>query len=182
MSPSAPSPRGLVEAQCQGGDPVFLLGQRLAHAGRNPVDRIDHTGDIGERGDRIVGGGADGIDFRLDILRRPCGLAGELLDLVGDDREAPLPASPARAASIVALSASRFVRSATARIASSMPSIRSAEPESRVITASAAARPAPAPPSLTASVRAASVPREARELASSSRWSRAAARASSTAW
>jgi hypothetical protein len=67
-----------------------------------------------------VRGGLDRLDLAADFLGRAAGLAGQRLDLRGDDGKAlaltseattakPLPASPARAASIVAFSASRLV-------------------------------------------------------------------------
>jgi hypothetical protein len=50
----------------------------------------------------------DGCDALRDLGRGAAGLAGQVLDLVGDHGEAA-PSSPARAASMVAFSASRLV-------------------------------------------------------------------------
>ena len=62
-------------------------------------------------GDGLAGFALDRADQAGDLLGRALGLLGELADLLGDHGE-PLPCSPARAASIAALSASRLVCSA----------------------------------------------------------------------
>ena len=71
-------------------------------------------------------------DLRADLVGRLRGLGGELLDL-GATTAKPRPASPARAASMVALSASRLVCSAIAVISFTTSPMRPAACDSSLM-------------------------------------------------
>ena len=75
----------------------------------------DRAGDALDGADRILRRGLHPGDLRADLLGRLAGLGGERLDLEATTAK-PRPASPARAASMVALRASRLVCSAIAVI------------------------------------------------------------------
>ena len=83
------------------------------------------------------------VDHVGDLVGRVRGGAGECLDLLGDDRRSRGPGVPARAASMVALRASRWVCSATPRMTVTVSPICSDESRSAASTTSArSARPA----------------------------------------
>ena len=101
-----------------------LLADRRADG---PEDRLHALNDIHDPFHCRHGGTgavAQARDARTDVVCRIAGLDGEGFDLGRDDREAP-PAVPARAASMVALRARRFVCRATAEIVSMIPTISS---------------------------------------------------------
>ena len=101
-----------------------LLADRRADG---PEDRLHALNDIHDPFHCRHGGTgavAQARDARTDVVCRIAGLDGEGFDLGRDDREA-LPAVPARAASMVALRARRFVCRATAEIVSMIPTISS---------------------------------------------------------
>ena len=72
------------------------------------VDVGNRFSDFFNRADGVVGFGLDRSDLLGDILGRLGGLVGKVLTSLATTAK-PLPASPARAASMVALSARRLV-------------------------------------------------------------------------
>ena len=88
-----------------------LLLHRRGDGGLELVDLADDLADLGDRGHRALGVGLDGRHSTGDVLGRLGGLLSQVLDLAATTAK-PLPASPARAASMVALRASRLVCSA----------------------------------------------------------------------
>src|SRR6185503_18040632 len=89
-----------------GGGPLFGDGRRNRAA--DIADLADDALDRGDRLDRTVGGALHAGDLRADLLGGAAGLAGQRLHLAATTAK-PRPASPARAASMVALSARRLV-------------------------------------------------------------------------
>jgi len=104
-----------------GGGRALLLDRR-ADRGGDLADLLDGRGDAVDRLDRLLGGALDLRDAGADLLGGVRGLACQALDLRRTTAK-PLPASPARAASMVALSASRLVCSAMLEISSATCSI-----------------------------------------------------------
>jgi hypothetical protein len=85
-----------------------LLLDRGRNRGCDRIDLDNGFADLSDPPGRFLGGGLDRGDLVRDLVGRPGGLGGEALDPEATTAK-PLPASPARAASIVALRASRFV-------------------------------------------------------------------------
>ena len=80
------------------------------------VDVARHALDLADAAGTLLHGAGARADARRDltgelddVVRGALRLFGELAHFVGDDGKAARPASPARAASIAALSASKFV-------------------------------------------------------------------------
>ena len=88
------------------GDALFLDGG--GDRGRDLAHSADDAANLVHRRDGVIGCCADTFDLRADLRGGLGCLGGKRLDLPRDHGET-LAASPARAASIVAFSASRFV-------------------------------------------------------------------------
>lgn len=86
---------------------VLLLTRRSDGRG-NVTDLVDDSTDGADRFHRVLGVQLDGFNLPADILGGFRGFLGQFLHLIGHHRK-PFPASPARAASIVAFKASKFV-------------------------------------------------------------------------
>src|SRR4029077_4134205 len=84
-----------------------LLLDRGRDGGRNFGHLLDHARDRGDFRDRALGRVLDGGDLLGDVVGRARGLIGSALTSEATTAK-PLPASPARAASLVAFSASRL--------------------------------------------------------------------------
>ena len=102
-------------------------------------DAPDGAADLLDGGDRILRRGLHAGDLRADLLGRLGGLRGERLTSDATTAK-PRPASPARAASMVALSASRLVCSAIAVISLTTSPMRPAACDSSLMRASVFSR------------------------------------------
>ena len=126
---------GLLDVAGDLGRRRALLLDRGGDGGGDLGDAADGAADLLDGGDRVVGRRLHAGDLGADLAGRLGGLGGERLDLLATTAK-PLPASPARAASMVALRASRLVCSAIAVISLTTSPMRSAACDSSLMRAS----------------------------------------------